>query len=174
MSNPRFSLEEFNALFPGKFESREEMLKEYDSFLTVLQQLDRAPVPELSARDRAEIFRRSWPEQSYSTPSVWAWLAFWRRPAVTFALGLVLGCALMLAFMRDQPQVTESTPVRQPLKVERTRHMQVYEGAVLQELYPHIESPKMIVEKTQESSRPRRVLRGTLGNGNVYVVWNLQ
>lgn len=174
MSNPRFTLEEFNALFPGKFESREEMLKEYDSFLTALRQLDRAPVPELSARDRAEIFRRSWPGQSHSTAWVWAWLAFWRRPAVTFALGLVLGCALMLAFMRAGPQAPEPIPVQQPLRVERTRHMQIYEGTVLRELYPQIENPKMIVEKEQDALPAQRVLYGTVDDGEVYVVWNLQ
>ena len=40
MSDPRFTLEEFNALFPGKFESREEMLKEYDSFLGLKELFD--------------------------------------------------------------------------------------------------------------------------------------
>jgi len=171
MSNPRFPLEEFNALFPDKFASREEMLKEYDAFLLVLEQVDRAPVPELSVRERAEIFRRSWPGRSQGRS--WTWLAFWRRPAVAFALGLVLGCTLMLGFMRGRPEPPQSILVEQQLTLERTRHIETYGGTVLQELYPHIENPKMVVEKTQETAEPQRVLHGTLDNGKVYVLWNL-
>jgi len=173
MSNPRFSLEEFNTLFPDKFASREEMLKEYNAFLLVLEQLDQAPVPELSMRRRAEIFRRSWPAQSQRSTWTWSPLAFWKRPAVTFALGLALGCALMLGITKAQPQPPHPIPVEETFAVERTQHMETYSGKVLQELYPKIENPTMVVEKTQESSPPRRVLHGTLDNGKIQVLWNL-
>ncbi|MHC4517419.1 MAG: hypothetical protein ACYTAS_02415 [Planctomycetota bacterium] len=173
MSNPRFSLEEFNALFPDKFASQEEMQKEYDAFLLVLEQLDQAPVPELSVRERAEIFRRSWPARPQRPSWAWTWLALWRRPAVTFALGLVLGCILMLGVMSNRPEPTQAIPVAQPFTVERTRHAETYTGKVLQGLYPHIENPTMVVEKTQESSPPRRVIHGTLDDGKIHVLWNL-
>jgi hypothetical protein len=173
MSDPHLTLEEFDALFPGEFESREEMLAEYNAFLVVLQQLDRAPVPELSVRERAEIFRRTWPGRARATSATWTSLAFWRRPAVTFALGLVLGCALMAAFTGDQPSPSEPTPAKQAFKVERSQHVEIYEGTVLQRLYPEIENPQMVVEKSPGAPQPRRVLRGTVDNGSVYVVWNL-
>ena len=60
MDNPRFSLEEFKTLFPERAESPERLLSEYQSFLLLLEQLDQLPVPELSDRDKADIFRRSW------------------------------------------------------------------------------------------------------------------
>ena len=173
MSNPRFSLEEFNALFPDQFASREEMLKEYDAFLLVLEQLDQTPMPELSMRERAEIFRRAWPAQTQRSTWTWPWLAFWKRPAVTFALGLALGCILMLGITRAQPQPPQPIPVEETFAVERTGHMETYSGKVLQELYPQIENPTMVIEKTQESSPPRRVLHGTLDNGKIQVLWNL-
>lgn len=173
MENPRFSWEEFSTLFPGTFESQEGRRKEYDAFLFVLEQLDRAPVPELSARERAEIFRRSWPGPSQSRSAVSMWLAFWRQPAVTFALGLVLGCTLMLGFMSDRAGRPQPIPEEQPFTVERTRHVETYGGKVLQALYPQIENPKMVIEKMQESSPPKRVLHGTLDNGRIQVLWNL-
>lgn len=173
MSNPRLSWEEFNTLFPGPFKSQEEMQREYRSFLLVLQQLDGAPVPELSARERAEIFRRSWAEPSRGRSMVWTWVAFLRRPAVTFALGLVLGCILMFTCMRDRPDLPQSTVAERAFTVERIGHTQTYGGTVLQALYPQIENPKMVVEKTQESSPPQRVLHGTLDNGKINVLWNL-
>lgn len=173
MKNPRFSWEEFNTLFPGTFESQEQRRKEYDAFLLVLEQLDRAPVPELSAHERAEIFRRSWPRPSQSRSAVSMWLAFWRRPAVTFALGLVLGCTLMLALMSDRAGRPQPIPEEQPLTVERTRHREIYGGKILQGLYPKIEDPKMVLEKTGEASPPQRVLHGTLDNGRIQVLWNL-
>ena len=173
MSNPRFSLEEFNALFPGPFESEEEMLKEYDSFLLVLEQVDRAPVPELSMRERAEIFRRSWPQPAQNRPSLWTWLTFLRQPAVTFALGLALGCAVMFAWTSTRPEQSPATASEPTFTVERTGNAQTYEGKVLQALYPQIENPKMVVETMQESSPPQRVLHGTLDNGKIHVLWNL-
>lgn len=173
MSNPRFSWEEFETLFPGPFASEQEKLKEYEALLLVLEQLDRAPVPELSMRERAEIFRRAWPQPAPNRISAWAPLACLRRPAVTFALGLALGCAVMFAWTsagREPPQATAAEP---PFTLERTGDAQTYSGPVVQELYPQIENPRLVVEKTQESSRSQRVLHGTLDNGKIQVLWNL-
>jgi len=173
MSNPRFSWEEFETLFPGPFASEQDKRREYEALLLVLEQLDEAPVPELSMRRRAEIFRRSWPQHAPERTSVWAWLALLRRPVVTFVLGLALGCALMFAWTRDRPAQAPAAPPARALAVERTRHAQTYGGAVVQELYPQIENPKLVVEKVRESSPPQRVLHGTLDNGKIQVLWNL-
>jgi len=173
MSNPRFSWEEFEALFPGPFASEQDKQREYQAFLLVLEQAERAPVPELSMRERAEIFRRSWPQPAPTRVSIWAWLAFLKRPAVTFALGMVLGCAVMFTCMRDQPDLPQATVAEPPFTVEHTGHTQTYAGKVLQALYPQIENPKMVIEKTQESSPPQRVLHGTLDNGEICIAWNL-
>ncbi len=173
MKHPRFSLEEFKTLFPEPFGSEEEMLKEYEAFCTVLEQLDRAPVPELSVRERAEIFRNSWPESARQRSSVWTWLVFLRQPAVTFAAGLVLGCALMFIGMRSQTETPEPIAPEQAFTVHRAGPVKTYEGKILQALYPQIENPKVTVEKKQEASQPRRVLEGTLDRGQVYVLWNL-
>ena len=43
----------------------------------------------------------------------------------------------------------------------------------LKKLYPQIENPKLVVEKTQQSSPPQRVLYGTLDNGAICIAWNL-
>ena len=48
MENQRLSFEEFKALFHDSFESQEELLREYRSFLSTFEQLDQAGVPELS------------------------------------------------------------------------------------------------------------------------------
>lgn len=173
MSNPRFSWAEFETLFPGPFASEQEKRREYEAFLLVLEQLDQAPVPELSLRERAEIFRRSWPQPAPNRPSVWSWLAFLKRPAVTFALGLVLGCAAMFGWMRDRTRQAAAAVPKPSFTVETTPHTQTYGGAVVQELYPKIENPRLVVEKTPESAEPQRVLYGTLDGGEIYVAWNL-
>jgi hypothetical protein len=171
MKEPRLSLEEFKTLVAGRFSSQEELQREYDFFLAILEQMDQ--VPELSATEKAEIFRRAWQPPSRDRSRAWAWLSLLRRPAVTFALGLALGCALMLAWVRVRPDTSQSNGAEPPFTVEHTRYTQIYAGKALQGLYPRIENPKMVVEKTQEASAPRRVLYGTLDQGEVYVVWNL-
>jgi hypothetical protein len=173
MENPRFTLEEFNTLFPGPFQSERERLREYRSFLLVLEQLDRVPTPELSARERAEIFRRSRPGSYQDRPSIWTWLAFLKRPAAAFALGIVIGCVLMFACMKDRTNVPRFSVADAPFTVERIGHARAYEGKVLRALYPQVENPRMTVERAQETSEPKRVLHGTLDNGEIYVAWNL-
>ena len=173
MTNRYFSLEEFKALFPDRFESREEMLREYVSFLSVLDRLEETPVPDLSAREKADIFRRSWRPPSYEWSRLWAWLAFIRRPAVTFALGLVLGCVLMAAALGHRIELVPPVAAAdQPLTVEHAGYTQTYTGRVIDGLYPQIENPKIVLERTDRSA-PKRVLYGTVNNGDIYIVWNL-
>jgi hypothetical protein len=173
MDNPRFSLEEFKSLLPDRFESQEKLLSEYSSFLMLLEQLDRLAVPELSDRDKAEIFRRSWQGRSRDRSPVWSWLGLLRRPAVTFAMGVVLGCMLMFTIARGRAAVPQPASPQRPLAVERAGYTQIYTGRVVEGLYPQIENPKIVVERPQKSSTPQRVLYGTLDEGETYVVWNL-
>jgi len=173
MTNRYFSLEEFKALFPDRFGSREEMLREYVSFLSILDQLEETPVPELSARAKAEIFRGSWRQRSYEWSRLWAWLAFIRRPAVTFTMGLVLGCALTAAALGHRIELAPPTGAAdEPLTIEHVGHTQTYTGKVIDGLYPQIENPKIVLERTNRSA-PKRVLYGTVNKGDIYVVWNL-
>lgn len=175
MDNSKFSLKEFEMLFPDRFESQEQLLREYRSFLAVLEELDQAPVPELSDRQKAEIFRRSWQDRRHD----WVWLGFLRRPAVAFAAGIILGCAAMFVALssRPSPVLPEIMGVaaaeEPPLTVERIQRTQIYKGRVVERMYPWIENPQIVVEKTGESATPQRVLYGTLDDGEVYVVWNL-
>ncbi len=172
MDNPRFSFEEFKALFPDGLESPEKLLSEYKSLLVLFDQLDRAPVPELSAGQKADIFRRSWQPTSQGWSPVRSWLGLLRRPAVTFAAGIVLGCSLMFAVARGRPAVPEASP-QQLLAVEHTGSTQTYMGKLVEQLYPQSENPRIVVERPTESSPPQRVLYGTLDEGQTYVVWNL-
>jgi len=173
MDNPRFSLEEFKALFPDRFESQEKVLSEYHSFLMLLEQLDRVPVPELPAGTKAEIFRRSWQARPQGWSHAWSWLGLLRRPAVTFAMGIILGCSLMFAVARGRPVVPQAATPQQALAVERTGYTQIYTGKIVERLYPQIENPKIVVERPEKSSAPQRVLYGTLDDGETSVVWNL-
>jgi len=172
MTNPRFPFDEFRALFSDKFASQEEMLREYDSFLSVLTHLDEARVPEMSAGQKAEIFRQAWQGRRREQPAIWSWLAWLRQPAVTFALGLVLGCILM-SVGTGGPDLLQPVSAQDMLAVERTRYTQTYRGAAIDALYPELENPKMVVERSDESAAPQRVLYGTLDDGEIYVVWNL-
>jgi hypothetical protein len=179
MDSKPFSLEEFAALFPGRFESQEQLLREYRSFLAVFERLDQVPVSELSGRQKAEIFRRSWQCRQHDWSWTWTWLNVFRWPAVTFAMGIVLGCAVMFAVLNRRPVpvppeiVGPLAAAEPPLTVQHIQRTQVYQGKVVEQLYPGIENPKIVLEKTQESSPPRRVLYGTMDDGEVYVVWNL-
>jgi hypothetical protein len=173
MNSSRFSQDEFDTLFPGPFESDQEKLREYHAFLRVLGQLDEAPIPELSAREKADIFRRAWPQPTSDRPLLWAWLTLFRRPAVTFALGIAFGCAIMFACLKPRPVQVQPAPPEPLYTVVQTGDTQTYQGKILKALYPQIENPRLVVEKSAESSESQRVVYGTLDNGEIYVAWNL-
>ncbi len=144
--------------------------KDDQALQKIAKQLDPINVPILSSQEKDSIFRQAW-LQSHPQKSNGFLLDLWRRPAVTFALGLVLGCVVMFACLR--PHVARAAKTDSTLTVESLGSTQTYTGKALQGLYPHIENPKLVVEKTDQDSTPRRVLYGTLDDGDVYVVWNL-
>jgi hypothetical protein len=173
MQNQHLSFEEFKALFQDSFDSQEELLREYNSFLQTFEQLDQMPVPDLPYREKAMIFRRSWQGRPQESSLFLTWLGLFRQPAVTFALGIVIGCILVLAVTNDCIELPLTVSPDQLLTVEHTKYTQTYEGKIIKELYPQFENPKIVVERAQESSAPQRVLHGTLDDGEIYVVWNL-
>ena len=172
MKNQRLSLEEFKELFHDSFESQEELLSEYKSFLLVLEQLDQATVPELSSRQKAEIFKHSWQTRPQESPWIFGLLNFFRQPALTFALGIVIGCILMSVVMNDPIDLTAAASADELLEVEHTRYSRTYRGKIIDDFYSEFENPRIVLEKAGEDAPPQRTVRGTLDHGEIYVVWN--
>ena len=173
MKNQRLSLEEFKELFQDSFASEEELLREYKSFLFVLEQLDQSVVPELSTSQKEKIFRKSWQEQPHESSWILTWLEFFRRPAVAFALGIIIGCVVMSFVTNNRSALNQTVSAEPLLAVEQTKYTQTYKGKMIEEFYPEFENPKIVLEKADESSQPQRTLYGTLDNGEITVVWNL-
>jgi hypothetical protein len=173
MKNKRLSLEEFKALFHDSFESQEELLREYNSFLSTFEQLDKAAVPELSSGQKAEIFRQSWQGRPQEPLWMFTLLNFFRQPALTFALGIVIGCILMSVAMDNPVDLTGTASANELLEIEHTRYSQTYKGRIIDEFYSEFENPEIVVEKAGETAPEQRTLHGTLDNGEVFVVWNL-
>ena len=171
--NQRLSLEEFKAFFHDSFESQEELLREYDSFLSTFEQLDQAAVPELSSGQKAEIFRQSWQTRPQKAPWTFALLNFFRQPALTFALGIVIGCAVMSVVLNDPINLAGTASADELLEVEHTRYSRTYKGKIIDDFYSEFENPRIVLEKVDQAEQPQRTLHGTLDNGEIYVVWNL-
>jgi hypothetical protein len=173
MKNQRLSLEEFKAYFHDSFESQEELLTEYNSFLSTFEQLDRAAVPELSSGQKAEIFKQSWQGRPQESPWILTLLSFFRKPALTFALGIVIGCVLMSVVLNDTIDLAGTASADELLEVEHTRYSRTYKGKIIDDFYSEFENPEIVVEKAGQAEPPQRTLHGTLDNGEIYVVWNL-
>ena len=173
MKNQRMSLKEFREIFQDGFESEEELLREYKSFLAVLEQLDQSVVPELSSSQKEVIFKQSWRERPQEPSWILTWLDFFRKPAVTFAFGIVIGCVVMSFVTYNHPGLTQPVSAEPLLTVEQTKYTQTYKGKMIEEFYPELENPKIVLEKAGETMQPERTLYGTLDNGEITVVWNL-
>jgi hypothetical protein len=173
MMKPRVSLDEFKTLFPDGFESQEELLREYSSFLSTFEQLNEATVPELSATQKDEIFRQSWQAQAQESRWILALLDYFRQPVLTFALGIVIGCILMSIVMNDPIDLTATATADEPLEVEHTRYSRTYKGKIIADFYSEFENPRVVLERAGEAEPPQQTVHGTLDNGEIYVVWNL-
>ncbi|MHC4532812.1 MAG: hypothetical protein ACYS6K_02570 [Planctomycetota bacterium] len=173
MKNQRLSLEEFKAFFHDSFESQEELQTEYNSFLAIFEQLDQMPVPDLPHREKAKIFRRSWQGRPQELPSILTLLNFFRKPALTFAVGIVFGCILMSVVMNNPIDLTGTASADELLEIEHTKYSRTYKGKLINDFYSEFENPKIVIEKTGEAAPQQRTLHGTLDNGEIYVVWNL-
>jgi len=173
MKKQRLSFEEFKDLFQYTFESKEELLKEYHAFLSMFEHLDQTPVPDFSPEEKATIFKRAWLERPQKSSWILMWIDFFRRPAVAFGLGIVMGCVVMSIAVNGELDLTQSASAEPLLTVERTRYTQTYKGKMIEELYPEIENPRIVREQKDESSPPQKTLYGTLDNGEITVVWNL-
>jgi len=173
MKNQRLSLEEFKAYFHDSFESQEELLTEYNSFLSTFEQLDQATVPELSPGQKAEIFKQSWQGRPQESTWIFTLINLFRKPALTFALGIVIGCAVMSVVLNDPIDLVGTAAADELLEVEHTRYSRTYKGKIIDDFYSEFENPEIVVEKAGQAAPPQRTLHGTLDNGEIYVVWNL-
>ena len=173
MKQQRLSFEEFKVLFQDRFESREELRKEYEAFFSMFEHLDHAPVPRLSREEKAAIFKRAWQERPRKASWVLTVIDLFRQPAVAFALGIVIGCIVMSIATNDHLDLAQPVSADPLLTVEHTRYTQTYRGKMIEEFYPEFENPRIVLEQADESSSPQRTLYGTLDNGEITVVWNL-
>ena len=173
MENPHLSFEQFQALFQDRVESQEELLREYRSFMSVFEDLDQSSVPDLSCEQKTEIFRRAWQQRPQKSSWVVTCIDLLRQPAVTFTFGVIIGCIVMSVFENNRLRLAQMASAGPLLSVERTKYTQTYKGKMIEEFYPQIENPRIVLEKAADSSSPERTLYGTLDNGEITVVWNL-
>jgi len=173
MKNQRLSIEEFKELFQDSFESQEQLLREYNSFLSTFEQLDQAVVPELSSSQKAKIFKQSWQARPQESSWIYILFNFFRQPALTFALGIVIGCIVMSVVTNKPIEFAGTAAAKESLEVDRTRYSRIYKGKIIDEFYSEFENPEIVLEKAGETSPEQRTLHGTLDNGEIYVVWNL-
>ena len=176
MQRPRLSYEEFKFLFESEFRLEEELKKEYETYGSLFEQLDQIPVPDLSSNDKAEIFENIWRDHTQNSCQ-FSWFSkiytFLTQPFVTFALGLCIGCFLTVSNLNGRVTTDSNTAPAPALSMERTGDMQIISGKIINEIYPQVENPKIVLEKKKEASSPQRVLYGTLDHGEVYFVCNL-
>jgi len=173
MKNQRLSLEEFKELFQDSFESQAELLREYNSFLSTFEQLDDEVVPELSSGQKAEIFIQSWQSRPQESSLIFMLLNFFRQPALTFALGIMIGCILMSVVVNEPIELTGTASADELLEIERTRYTRTYKGKIINDFYSEFENPEIVLKKAGETASEQQTLHGTLDNGEIYVVWNL-
>ena len=171
MNRPRLTYEEFKALFQEEFPLEEALKSEYDAYLAVFEPLDQFAVPLLSPNEKVKLFENTWETLPTTSSRLSFWYVFIKKPAVTFALGIFLGCVLSFFITHVHVDMVQSVQAEPALTIEQEGHTQIYKGKVIDQIYSQLENPKMVLEK-KESSSPQPVVYGTLDHGEIYVVLN--
>ena len=171
MNRPRLTYEEFKALFQEEFPLEEALKSEYDAYLAVFEPLDQFAVPLLSPNEKVKLFEHTWERLQHKSSNLSLWYGFIKRPAVTFAMGIFLGCVLSFFPSYVHFDVVRSVQAEPALTIEQEGHTQIYKGKVIDQIYAQLENPKIVLEK-KESSSPQPVVYGTLDHGEIYVVLN--
>ncbi len=134
-------------------------------------------VPELTPAEKVELFEAAWSaslENQHS--SLWRFinpLRWLRYPSTTFALGLVLGIFLTFMAMSGQFDPAQPAQAQPDIQIERYGQVQVMRGNSINHIYSNIENPVVSVETDISSKSKKAVLHGTIQEGSIQVVWNL-
>jgi len=139
--------------------------------------LNRHHVPELLPAEKVEMFEAAWStSQQKRRSSFWRalnpvhWLQF---PTTTFVLGLVLGVFLTFMAMNGQFDPAQTAQAQPDIQIERYGQVQVMRGNSINRIYSNIENPAISVETSQTTQNKKAILHGTVQNGSIQVVWNL-
>lgn len=173
MKKQHLSFKEFKSLFRDAIKTEEELQREYRTFLAIGEHLDRTSVPDFTDNEKATIFERAWLERPPKIAVRWSWIDFFRQPAVTFVLGIVIGCMVMANTRNRSLDLIQPASAEPLITVEHTKYTETYRGKMIDEYYPEVENPRIVVEQVEEASPPQRTLYGTLDDGEITVVWNL-
>jgi hypothetical protein len=158
--------------------SDDDFRRDYDSLIQVLDQIEQLPEPMLEPADKVDIFENAWsvcrPESSmFQQVYQWFTSMVW-KPAVSFSLGILFGIGISFALWSGALDISQPVHADVELKFDSIGSVETIQGTVLQELYPNIENPMLVLEP--DSSNPsssKRILTGTINDGSIQVVWNL-
>jgi hypothetical protein len=139
----------------------------------LLLNLETQPSEALDRRIAALITQATKQGRTQESSLLLTLIGLFRQPAVTFVLGIVIGCILVSAIRNGQTDLLLTVSPDKLLTMEHNKNTQIYKGKIIKELYPQFENPKIVVERAEETSAPHRVLHGTLDDGEIDVVWNL-
>ncbi|MFB3787045.1 MAG: hypothetical protein ACE15F_11830 [bacterium] len=173
MTQSRLPFDEFKNLFQEEYPSEERLQWEYDQYQPLIEELGHSPVPPLPPQEKAAIFEATWDPVARRRAWMPPALAWFYRPAVTFAWGLFVGCFLTAGSMNGWFHFAQPVSAQPVLTIEKTGHTQIVKGQLIDQLYANLENPQIVVEKKEEAAPPQRVLYGTLDHGQIYVVYNL-
>lgn len=130
-------------------------------------------VPQLTPSEKAEQFDTAW--QKSHEPR-WAGFHLFnclRQPSVAFVMGMAVGVVITFLAITGQFDFAKSVQAQPDIRIERFGQVEVMRGSTINRIYNHIENPAISVETSQASPKKKTVLHGTVKNGAIQVVWNL-
>ncbi|MBI1387436.1 MAG: hypothetical protein GC154_03205 [bacterium] len=172
-----------------RIEQDAALREEYEAFAAAMNLARRFEAPAQSPSARVETFEAAWKASGRGkrTAST-GWLGVSWRGATIFALGTFCGVLITLAAFQpsaaggagDAPKELVSAPLDrvaaddEPLTIDDYGGFKTVRGDAVRQAYPHLENPVVVVQPDASGLSHKRVVQGTMNNGAVQVVLNIE
>lgn len=159
-------------------ETCDECRERYDELAGALDLAKRLAIPELHPETKVETFERAWhasgrAERGWLVPRgglVWALL----RHSLSFGVGLAVGVALLASIPASPSKAIPSEEASMRSPAQQANRTDMRAGTGIEKVYSKLENPVIVVlEKESQPDRTKRIVRGTVEDGSIQVVWNL-
>lgn len=180
MNEPRISLEKLQDMLREDGAVNDSMpvtAADASEILRIVGQVEMATDNPMSQQEKDMIFQRAWKWSAPPEKEKVSWMSLLNvlvlKPAFVFAAGIAAGIWLTVNFQNGSLDIAHDVQAEEPIIIEKGIYKDIVTGSAVKEMYSYMESPRIEVEKTYDSSVPdKRVLYGSLDNNSITLVLN--
>lgn len=181
MKNKRLTKDELHDLYRdenGLDGSIPDSPEESDQIIRMLEQVELATDEPLFSQDKDMIFQRTWKWSAPQEREEVSWFGWMMpvmvKPLYMFVIGVGVGVWLTVQIQQGNLDIAQDVQAEEQVIIENSIYQKTLKGKAVKNEFQTIEDPEIVITKAKEGSHEvQRAVHGTMDNGKIVVVWNL-